>query len=76
MAIVEPSNGLTKVSVTVRLAPPSIYRAFTQLWPAPPGLHVARNPQGTPSALRNVALSLSTASGEGNCVSSSTYTRL
>jgi len=50
----------------------SIYRFFTQLWPAPPGLPVRRIPTGTPLPLRRVARSLSIGAGEGKLVTSST----
>src|SRR6476660_6188558 len=44
--------------------------------PGPPGLPGARNPQGTPSPERNVAISLRTGEALGKVHSSSTYTRV
>ena len=70
--ITSPVNGFEKSSVTTFHAPLSMYRAFTHVWPGPPGLHDARNLQGTPAALRRVAFSLFTGLGLTNCVSSST----
>src|SRR5262249_58180515 len=44
--------------------------------PGPPGFPVARNPQGTPSPERNVAISLRTGEALGHVPSSSTVTRV